>query len=318
MTPLVSIVIPCFNGEAVIARAVESALAQTIEQVEVVVVDDGSSDGSVDILRGFGDRIRWESGPNRGACAARNRGVALARGEWIQFLDADDELLPDKLARQLPQSLAHPGILVTTAGWHDRGDGGFDVHAEDGAGRDPVVFAIERWIQTSAPLHRRTDLLAVGGFREDLPCSQERDLHLRLAIAGLGFRAIGEPLYRKHGAAGSISRNRLRTLRWRRDIFERARQALDVQGGLTGPRRRALARMHVLDAFNLFALGEDAAYRERLALARSLHPSAGADVLCDSRGKRSLLAVAGPSLYLRMVESRARLRRDATQGASWT
>src|SRR6266571_8933317 len=97
----VSILIPCHNAERWVAQAVESALAQTWLQKEVLVVDDGSQDGSLDAIKKFGDRIRWETGPNRGGNAARNRLLKLARGEWLQYLDADDYLLPDKVAKQI-------------------------------------------------------------------------------------------------------------------------------------------------------------------------------------------------------------------------
>src|SRR3954466_15611284 len=101
MTELVSILIPCHNAERWIAQAIDSALAQTWPDKEVIVVDDGSTDASAEIIREYGDRIRGESGPNRGGNAARPRLLALSRGEWLQYLDADDYLLPDKIANQM-------------------------------------------------------------------------------------------------------------------------------------------------------------------------------------------------------------------------
>ncbi len=95
--PLVSIIIPCYNSERWVAEAVQSALDQTYPHIEVIVIDDGSTDGSVEVLKSFGDCIYWETGPNRGACAARNRGTELAKGEYLQFLDADDFLLADSV-----------------------------------------------------------------------------------------------------------------------------------------------------------------------------------------------------------------------------
>ncbi|MBK8909688.1 MAG: glycosyltransferase [Rhodospirillales bacterium] len=92
--PLVSIIIPCWNAEAFVGEAIDSALAQTYRNAEVIVIDDGSTDGSLEVIKSYGDRIRWETGPNRGAPAARNRGLALAAGAYVLFLDADDLLLP--------------------------------------------------------------------------------------------------------------------------------------------------------------------------------------------------------------------------------
>src|SRR6266568_6487042 len=108
----VSILIPCHNAERWVAQAVESALAQTWLQKEVLVVDDGSQDGSLDAIKKFGDRIRWETGPNRGGNHTRNRLLELARGEWLQYLDADDYLLPDKIERQVEFLAAHPATDI--------------------------------------------------------------------------------------------------------------------------------------------------------------------------------------------------------------
>lgn len=100
MTPTCSIVIPCYNKQAYVAAAIDSALAQG-NGCEVIVIDDGSTDGSVDVVSGYKDRIIWEAGPNKGGSAARNRGLALAQGRYIQFLDADDVLPEGKVATQI-------------------------------------------------------------------------------------------------------------------------------------------------------------------------------------------------------------------------
>jgi Glycosyl transferase family 2 len=91
---LVSILIPCFNAERWIGQAIESALAQTYMSTEIIVVDDGSTDGSLEVLRLFGQHIRWETGPNRVANVTR-------KGFWLQYLDADDYLISDKIEAQM-------------------------------------------------------------------------------------------------------------------------------------------------------------------------------------------------------------------------
>ncbi|MGN6552937.1 MAG: glycosyltransferase [Verrucomicrobiota bacterium] len=121
MHPLVSIIIPCYNAEKWVAEAIQSALDQTWPNKEVIVIDDGSTDGSLALIKSFGERIRWETGPNRGGCAARNRGLRLAQGEWIQYLDADDLLHPKKIAVQMPfvsgrNNVAANGRLVRFSG----------------------------------------------------------------------------------------------------------------------------------------------------------------------------------------------------------
>jgi glycosyltransferase involved in cell wall biosynthesis len=117
---LVSIIIPCYNAQAYVAEAIQSALNQTYPHCEIIVIDDGSSDGSLEIIKSFGAAIRSESGPNRGGCAARNRGFSLSRGGWIQFLDADDRLAPNKISAQMEALRRQPGCLdqIATCAWY--------------------------------------------------------------------------------------------------------------------------------------------------------------------------------------------------------
>src|SRR5438874_689463 len=89
---LVSIIVPCYNAERFLMETLESAFVQSYPRIEIIVVDDGSTDRTAELIRSCGERVRGEFGPNRGASAARNRGTALARGEFIQYLDADDLL----------------------------------------------------------------------------------------------------------------------------------------------------------------------------------------------------------------------------------
>src|SRR6266849_5630061 len=98
----VSAIVPVFNGESTIAAAIDSALNQNFDATEVIVVNDGSTDGTALILRSYGSKIRVIEQSNRGLSAARNAGAAIARGEYLAFLDADDEWLPGKLLRPLP------------------------------------------------------------------------------------------------------------------------------------------------------------------------------------------------------------------------
>jgi glycosyltransferase involved in cell wall biosynthesis len=116
--PLVSIIVPCYNAAQWLSATLESALAQTWPRVEIIVVDDGSSDDSVAIAKRLVARgVRVESIRNSGAAAARNHGVACAQGEFLQFLDADDILAPDKLERQLDRLLPAGNQAVATCAW---------------------------------------------------------------------------------------------------------------------------------------------------------------------------------------------------------
>lgn len=105
--PTVSVVIPVFNCEAYIWEAVESVLAQTYPSVDIIVIDDGSNDGSAKVLAGFGDSITYHFQENRGLGAARNSGLDMAQGEYIAFIDSDDRWLPDKIELQMSYMLEH-------------------------------------------------------------------------------------------------------------------------------------------------------------------------------------------------------------------
>lgn len=98
---MISVVIPAFNSERCISRAIESVMSQTFSDYEIIVVDDGSTDGTADIVKKFGDRVRYVYQQNAGPASARNAGLKIASGQWIAFLDADDEWLPDKLQQQV-------------------------------------------------------------------------------------------------------------------------------------------------------------------------------------------------------------------------
>ena len=120
--PLVSVIIPTHNSARFIAQAVDGVLAQTYKHYEVIVVDDGSSDNTGDVLQQFAGHIRYHRQDNRGPAAARNAGIKIAQGEFVCFLDADDVWAPNKLELQTEFMAAHNdvGLLFADAEeWED-------------------------------------------------------------------------------------------------------------------------------------------------------------------------------------------------------
>jgi glycosyltransferase involved in cell wall biosynthesis len=188
---LVSILIPCFNAEQWVAQAIESALAQTWPEKEVIVVDDGSTDGSLEVIRRFDGRIRWETGPNRGGNAARNRLLKLSSGEWLQYLDADDYLRPGKIQRQVEFAREHPecDVIYSATASEIMENGRLDCEEHQvPEPRDPwILLAHWELPQTGGTLWKKKALQRVGGWRVGQPCCQEHELYFRLLEAGSRF-----------------------------------------------------------------------------------------------------------------------------------
>lgn len=297
--PLVSIVIPCHNAEKHVAEAVRSALAQTYRPVEVVVVDDGSTDGSVEVLKSFGDAIRWETGPNRGACAARNRGAAIARGDLLLFLDADDVLDPRKVEAHVEAFARHPASTATMA-HYDIEDGGRRTTCRlDFRDGDFLAFCLRRTVQTSCMVHRRAAFEAVGGFAEGLPAAQEFDLHLRLAAAGAQVAAIDESLHVIRKVPGGISRDASKVYLQFAPILGAVAGRIESARAMTEERRMAFAEALVVAAGALLAGDREREARECLAMAESFHASRGIGAIGGLAGKFAKVAGPMPALKLR-------------------
>ncbi len=212
--PAVSVVMPVYQGREHLATAIESVLAQTFEQFELLVVDDGSTDGSSEIAGTYIERdprVHYRRQENAGQGAARNAGIGLARGEAVAFLDQDDLWLPNKLARQLPLLDEATVVYSDTYILRD-GGAGREERFSDHLDGWPVPATLESLIVgntipvLTALLSRRL-LLAHGALTSDpaLKGVDDYDLWLRLAAAGVAFAYVPEPLavYRVHKAAMS-------------------------------------------------------------------------------------------------------------------
>ena len=190
MKARVTICIPCFNAERWISQAVQSALAQTWPDVEVIVVDDGSTDGSLEKIKEFGDAIRVIAGGHRGSNAARNLALQSGEGEWIQFLDADDYLLPEKIARQFEE--APDGDVIFSPVWMEQG-GKRTLLEIDSAEDTHALWLSWQLPQTGGALWKRSVLERLGGWNETTPCCQEFELYLRAIKAGVQFSYAPTP-----------------------------------------------------------------------------------------------------------------------------
>src|SRR4051794_32804277 len=185
--PGVSVILPVYNREQSVARAIRSVLTQTWTPLELIVVDDGSTDHTRDVLDSFRSQITVIEQPHAGAYAARNRGLRQARGELIAFIDSDDAWLPDRLASQMPLmerpevGLVFGDVVHVRPGDPRRRITSFQV-APPRRGRVAAHFAWCNFVPTVAVLVRRRCLDEAGGFAEDVSLSCDYLMWFRIAL----------------------------------------------------------------------------------------------------------------------------------------
>jgi glycosyltransferase involved in cell wall biosynthesis len=207
----ISVIIPAYNCAKTIKQTIESVLIQNFTDFELIVINDGSTDSSLDIVSKIKDsRIKIFSYPNAGGNVSRNRGISHAVGEFISFLDADDIWIPDKLATQLQALEENPTTKVTYS-WTDYIDeNGKFVHSGTHISLNGNVYEqllVKNFLENgSNPLICKDALLAVGGFDESLLAGQDWDMWLRLARE-FNFVAVPEVQILYRISANSLSSN---------------------------------------------------------------------------------------------------------------
>ena len=218
----VSVIMPCFNGESFVGEAIESVLAQTYHDMELVIVDDGSTDRSLDIIRSFGDAVRVFTQPNRGPSAARNKGIREASGEFIAYLDADDYWEP-RFAEYMVAALADSAAVLAYCGWQNilpDGKSPPPFIPPDYENEEKLVALLSNaslW-PIHATLTRRDVLLEIGGFNEELPACEDYDLWLRLTATRPIIRVEQVLSYYRHHKSLRVSDKRGRDAEYIRRI----------------------------------------------------------------------------------------------------
>lgn len=199
MAPSISCIVPAYNSSRYLAEALDSILAQTLPVSEIIVIDDGSTDTTPDIARGYGERVTYVRQQNAGPANARNRGLSLAKGDFFSFLDADDLWRKDKLELQMRALDANPAAGMCVS--HVQNFWIEELAAERDRLRDhpfakPVVGYVCQCL-----LARRSVFDTVGGFNEAFRLSEDTDWYLRAERAGIVKEVVTETLvYRRiHG-----------------------------------------------------------------------------------------------------------------------
>lgn len=209
--PHISIVIPAYNGERFIPQALDSVLSQSYRDYEIIVVNDGSTDQTANVLQPYQKQIRYVEQPNQGVAAARNHGMALAQGELVAFLDQDDVLLPDKLALQVDCFERHPEVGIVHSGWRL-----VDAEGKPLADIEPWHEAPELdlagWLKRmpvllSAMMFRRSWLKQAGEFDRRFKQVCDVELVQRLIMLGCQTAWVRQVtvLYRQHDRNDSLN-----------------------------------------------------------------------------------------------------------------
>jgi len=203
--PLVSCIVPVFNGEAYLREALDSILAQTYRPIQVLVADDGSTDGTAAIVEGYGDSVRHLFQPNAGAPAARNFGLQSAAGDFIAFLDADDLWHPQKLARQMERFEVQPDLDVCVT--HLQAFWIPELAQEAESFRDHRLSQPVPGYVTVTMLARRRlfEADAVGQFETSLNVGDPLDWFLRAGECGVKFELLPDVLVSRRMHQSNLS-----------------------------------------------------------------------------------------------------------------
>lgn len=210
--PTISVIVPTFNREKTIERAIRSVCCQTYAPMEIIIIDDGSSDGTSQRVQEIGDnRIIYHALPeNRGVSYARNTGVSMAKGEWIAFQDSDNAWHKDKLEKQMDYAMKHPGYhLIYSSFLMHRLNGEEVIVPNEGfyGEREGNLFEtilVNNVIDAPTMLMKKTSFERLGGFRTDFRCIEDWDLALRYSRnEPVGY--VEEVLMDAYQTAGGVS-----------------------------------------------------------------------------------------------------------------
>lgn len=276
---LVSIIIPCFNAERWLREAINSALNQSYSQTEVIVINDGSTDRSLDIIKSYGNKIIWESWHNKGGNHARNRGISLSNGNFLQFLDADDYILPKKLETQV-------SFLDTTEADVVYGDWRHQYHLPNGdfylgelqiSGEQTDILQSlleDWWVSPACLLFRRTIVEATNGWDERLRAGQDRDFLLSVVLNGahIAYQPGCYSIYRRYGNVTVSTSSKARYLENHCMILEKFERSLIEQENFSVKYQHAIAQSYFLIARGYLNI-EPALYAKYLKKVSTLCPN---------------------------------------------
>lgn len=212
INPTISVIIPTYNNAQFLAEAIDSVLAQQFDALEIIVVDDGSTDHTQSVLQAYAAQVRYLHQENAGSAVARNTALSLARGKYVVFLDADDLLLPGKLHDQEAVLEKRPSLGLVHSGWQIIDESGQILQTVE-PWHDMPEFSLDAWVwhkpvKMGAMMFHRSWLEQVGGFDPDLRQAQDVDLLFRLVLAGCSAAWMMRPTFcYRENANSTIRKN---------------------------------------------------------------------------------------------------------------
>jgi Glycosyl transferase family 2 len=303
-TPTFSVAIAAHNAARSLPDAIESVLTQTTPPLELIVCDDGSTDGTETALARYRAHVTYLRKEHGGVASARNAALAAATGDFFAVLDADDAYAPERLARLQELALARPELdILCTDAVLERGGEVVETFGEGCpfAVDDQRAEILDRCF-CIAPAIRRTALVAAGGFDESLRTGEDWECVIRLIHFGAAAGLVDEPLYRYRIQEGSLTAQRVSTLRDRLVLLERA----SVMFELSSAERAALARSIRRQRAALVLTEAEAALRNRTREARRRAFAAvrtpGVSLAARARALAALIA---PETAARALDRRA-------------
>ena len=301
---LVSIVIPCYNAERWIEEAIESCLNQTYSAIEVIVIDDGSTDCSLEIIKSYEHRIIWETGPNRGGNHARNRGFELSKGDYIQYLDADDYILPEKIDSQV-RFLEATGMDVAYGDWrHQQHLPNEKIILEDvevsGAQADILTALLSNWwVSPACLMFSKQAVQKSGGWDEDLKAVQDKDFLISVVMieAKVGYQPGCHSIYRRHGNETVSTSSKTRHLKSQLIINRKVENNLIKSGKFFTRYQKSLAQSYFLIAREYIEI-DPSIYKELLRKVFLLDP----DFKAVSKNRTAIYSLTQNILGFRKLE----------------
>jgi glycosyltransferase involved in cell wall biosynthesis len=254
-TPLVTALITTYNSERTISEAIESCLAQTFRGFEIVVVDDGSTDGTRAVVESYGASVRYIHQPNSGSASARNVGLRAATGKYVAFLDGDDVALPDRFSIQVSALESHPRAGCAYGNFYLMDAHGRSVRLRGGtsryrSGTVTRELAVRNFVAFSTIMARRDLLLGIGMFDESIRSSEDWDMLVRLSCR-CDFLYVGQAVTKYRISPNSKTSN----LKEKERAYRRVQAKIFAENDFGDDTRRLLRHSRAAVQFSLAGIG---------------------------------------------------------------